>query len=353
MSKSIELARPEIRKLVPYSAASYAEGLTRLNANETPWPAPGTSGSAGLNRYPPEKPDALTAKLADYYGLAADNLLVTRGSSEAIDLLIRSFCSAGKDAIVICPPTFGMYRVYADIQGARVHEIPLEAENDFALDADSIIRNWPADGKLLFICSPNNPTGNSFSTAQINLLATLLSGRAIVVVDAAYAEFGDETQTNDLLQSRDNDNILVLRTLSKAFGLAGARCGALLGPANIVRMISCIMPPYALATPVLETVLSCLTPAARAAVAERCTFIREERARLSEALGGLKGVLRVYPSDANFLLVRFADAARAMQLARSGGVLIRDFSRQIPGCLRITVGTTEENDQLLQSLEEL
>jgi histidinol-phosphate aminotransferase len=295
----------------------------------------------------------LTVKLADYYGVAPDTLLVTRGSSEAIDLVIRSFCTAGQDAIVICPPTFGMYRVYADIQGARVHEIPLEAANGFALDADAITRNWPSDAKLLFICSPNNPTGNGFATAQINLLATLLSGRAIVVVDAAYAEFGDEAQSNELLQSRDNDNILVLRTLSKAFGLAGARCGALLGPANIVRMISCIMPPYALATPVLETVLACLTPDARATVAARCAYLRQERDRLTGELRSLKGVSQVYPSDANFLLVKFADAERAMQLSRNGGVLIRDFSRQIPGCLRITVGTTDENNQLLQSLAEL
>jgi len=353
MSKSIELARPEIRQLVPYSAASYQAGLTRLNANETPWSPPGESDATSLNRYPPEKPDALTAKLADYYGVAPDTLLVTRGSSEAIDLVIRSFCTAGQDAIVICPPTFGMYRVYADIQGARVHEIPLEAANGFALDADAITRNWPSDAKLLFICSPNNPTGNGFATAQINLLATLLSGRAIVVVDAAYAEFGDEAQSNELLQSRDNDNILVLRTLSKAFGLAGARCGALLGPANIVRMISCIMPPYALATPVLETVIACLTPDARATVAARCAFLRTERDRLAGELRSLKGVSQVYPSDANFLLVKFADAERAIQLSRTGGVLIRDFSRQIPGCLRITVGTTDENNQLLQSLAEL
>jgi histidinol-phosphate aminotransferase len=213
MSKSIELARPEIRKLVPYSAANYEDGLVRLNANETPWPAPGGSEETGLNRYPPEKPVELTARLAEYYGVAADQLLVTRGSSEAIDLLIRCFCEAGKDGIVICPPTFGMYRVYADVQGAKVHEIPLEADNGYALNADEIARNWPEDAKLLFICSPNNPTGNSFDTEQIALLATLLSGRAVVVVDAAYAEFGDETQTNKLLDSQDNDNIVVLRTL--------------------------------------------------------------------------------------------------------------------------------------------
>jgi len=353
MSKSIELARPEIRKLVPYSAANYEDGLVRLNANETPWPAPGGSPAASLNRYPPEKPVELTARLADYYGVAANNVLVTRGSSEAIDLLIRCFCSAGEDAIVICPPTFGMYRVYADVQGARVHEIPLEADNDYALDADEITRNWPDDGKLLFICSPNNPTGNNVATEQINLLATLLSGRAIVVVDAAYAEFGDESQTNTLLDSTDNDNIVVLRTLSKAFGLAGARCGALLGPANIISMVGCVMPPYALATPVLDAVLASLTPDAKADVAKRCAILRSERERLATELKKLNGIEKVYPSDANFLLIKATDAERCMQMAHDGGVLIRNFGGQLPGCLRITVGDTEQNNLLLKSLAKL
>ena len=353
MSKSIELARPEIRKLVPYSAANYADGLLRLNANETPWPAPGGPAGSGLNRYPAEKPVELTARLAEYYGVAPADLLVTRGSSEAIDLLIRCFCTAGKDAIVICPPTFGMYRVYADVQGARVHEIPLEAENGFALDADEITRNWPEDGKLLFICSPNNPTGNGFATEQINLIATLLSGRALVVVDAAYAEFGDEAQTKALLESRDNDNIVVLRTLSKAFGLAGARCGALLGPANIVNMMGCVMPPYSISTPVTDAVLACLTPDARAEVARRCEFLRAERNRLAIELAKLPGIEQVYPSDANFLLVKTRDAKRCQQLAEQGGVLIRNFDRDIPGCLRITVGDTDQNNRLLESLADL
>ena len=314
---------------------------------------PGSSAETDLNHYPPEKPVELTARLADYYGVASENLLVTRGSSEAIDLLIRCFCEAGKDGIVICPPTFGMYRVYADVQGAKVHEIPLEADNGYALNADEIARNWPDDAKLLFICSPNNPTGNSFDHEQIELLATLLSGRAIVVVDAAYAEFSTEQDTAKLLDSPVYDNVVVLRTLSKAFGLAGARCGALLGPADIVAMIGCVMPPYAIATPVIESVLACLTPEARAEVARRCDFLRGERERVAAELAKLDGITEVLPSDANFLLVKAKDAERCMQLAQQGGILIRNFGWQLPGCLRISVGTTAENDRLLESLSEL
>ena len=201
MSSVIDLARPEIRKLVPYEAAKYADGLVRLNANETPWPAPGSPAAADLNHYPPEKPEALRDALAAYYGVDSDQTLVTRGSSEAIDLLIRCFCRAGEDAVVVCPPTFGMYRVYAEIQGARVHEVPLQADNGYELDADELVRNWPDDGRVLFLCSPNNPTGNRVATEQIDLIARLLSGRALVVVDAAYTEFADEDPTHAMLNS--------------------------------------------------------------------------------------------------------------------------------------------------------
>jgi histidinol-phosphate aminotransferase len=353
MSGVIGLARPEIRKLAPYSAASYAEGLVRLNANETPWPAPGGDAASNLNRYPPENPDELTGKLAEYYGVEASKLLVTRGSSEAIDLLIRGFCTAGKDAVVICPPTFGMYRVYADIQGARVHEIPLRADQGYALDADQITRNWPDDGKLLFICSPNNPTGNRFDTEQISLICNLLSGRALVVVDAAYTEFAAEDPTQELLTN--NHNVVVLRTLSKAFGLAGARCGALLGPDDVVSMLSRVMPPYAVSTPCLQAVLACLGPDAQNEVAQRCELLRSERVRLAAALEAMNGIETVFPSEANFLLVKAGDAQRCFELAQAGGILIRKFGSQpgLEGCLRITVGTAAQNDRLIESLKPL
>ncbi len=350
MSSARQLARPQVRDLRPYVAANYADGLVRLNANETPWPAPGGE-TTDLNRYPPERPDALRAKLADYYNVEADEVLVTRGSSEAIDLLIRGFCTAGEDAVVICPPTFGMYRVYADIQGARVHEIPLREDQGYALDADEIARNWPEDGKLLFICSPNNPTGNSFDAEQLKLLCGLLHGRALVVLDAAYAEFCDNDTSIDVLN--ENDNVVVLRTLSKAFGLAGARCGVMLGPDDIVGMLSCIMPPYSFSTPCIEAVSACLTPDARNKVSERCDALKSERNRLSAALDKLPDVEKVFPSDANFLLVKVTDPKRIQDAAEQGGVLIRNFGWELPGCLRITVGTPEQNDQLIKSLEKL
>lgn len=348
MRSAIELARPEIRELVPYSAAKYADGLVRLNANETPWPAPGTAGT--LNRYPPERPETVTAALANYYGVKPEQLLVTRGSSEAIDLLIRCFCRAGVDGIVISSPTFGMYRVYADVQGAEVHDIPLLAANGFALNADTIVRNWPDNARVLFICSPNNPTGNAFDPDEIALIARLLSGRALVVVDAAYVEFADSDPTAMLLSSPDFNNVAILRTLSKAFGLAGARCGALIGQPDLVRMVSCVMPPYAFSQPCIDAVQAALTADAQARVAERVATLQAERERVATALCGAAGIRRVYPSAANFLLVETDNAAQLLEQARAAGVLLRNFDSQLPGCVRITVGTREQNDQLLTSL---
>lgn len=353
MGSVTELARPEIQKLVPYEAANYADGLVRLNANETPWPAPGSPAEADLNHYPPEKPDELRAALAGYYGVEPEQTLVTRGSSEAIDLLIRCFCTAGQDSIVVCPPTFGMYRVYADVQGAGVHEIPLQADNGYALDADNIVRNWPNDAKVLFICSPNNPTGNRFATDEIDLIARLLSGRALIVVDAAYTEFGTDDPTHQLLNSKEFNNVVVLRTLSKAFGLAGARCGALLGPSELVRMVGCVMPPYAIAKPVIENVLRCLTPDAQAEISARVELLRNERERVAAALEAMPAVEEVYPSEANFLLVRVTDSKRFSELAMQGGVLVRNFGWQVPNCLRITIGDEAQNNQLIESLQDL
>jgi len=179
----------------------------------------------------------------------------------------------------------------------------------------------------------------------------LLHGRAMVVLDAAYAEFCENDASIDILY--ENDNVVVLRTLSKAFGLAGARCGVLLGPDDIVDMLSCIMPPYAFSTPATEAVSACLTKEARQTVMERCALIAAERTRLATALEHLSSVETVFPSDANFLLVKVADADTFQQAAEAAKVLLRNFGNQLPGCLRITVGTPEQNDQLIKSLEQL
>jgi len=350
MNSVLNLVRPEIRELRPYRAAQYEDGLLRLNANETPWRPAGDRSVRGLNRYPEARPLILTNRLAEFYGIAPERLLVTRGSSDAIDLLIRCFCRAGQDDIMLCPPTFGMYEVYAQVQGAGLIEVPLIKADGFALDVEGVKTAWNERCKILFVCSPNNPTGNRIPTEQIDELCCYLDGRGIVILDAAYTEFADRDPTVELLER--HDNIAVLRTLSKALGLAGVRCGAVLGAPEILDMLSCILPPYAYPTPSQDAALACLEPAQRDVIRSRASTLRAERQRLTALLRELPGVIRVWPSEANFLLLETRDPAGLVAVAKAGGVLIRDFSwdQYTENCLRVTVGDSEQNDQLLKAL---
>ena len=351
MSNLLDLARPEIRALHAYRAAGHEDGLVRLNANETPWPAIGDGDS--LNRYPNERPVTLTGRLTAHYGLDPGRLLVTRGSTDAIDLLLRGFCRAGQDEIIICPPTFTMYQVYAHIQGATVREVPLLRERGFALNHKAIIDSWTPQTKLLFVCSPNNPTGNRVPEAELDELCVALAGRGLVVVDGAYSEFADSDPTRSLLQR--HDNVVVLRTLSKAYGLAGIRCGAALGAPPIIEMLDCILPPYAYPTPSRDAALAGLAPGFRNELQSRIENLTSERQRLAERLARLAGVTRIWPSQANFLLVEVRDPAAFAAAAKAGGVLIRDFSSEpfTENCMRITIGDAQQNDQLLEALNAL
>jgi len=352
MSEITRLARPEIRDLNPYRAAHYEDGLVRLNANETPWPPPGDHSATGVNQYPEIRPLTLTRRLADLYSVDASQLLVTRGSSEAIDLLVRCFCRPGADDIVICPPTFGMYAMYAQVQGAGIVEVPLRAEDGFDVDVDAITAAWTDRTKLAFVCSPNNPTGNSFATDSIVALAKALRGRGIVVVDAAYVEFAATDPTRELLEA--GDNVVVLRTLSKAFGMAGIRCGAALAAPAVIDMLGSILPPYCYPTPCADVALACLAPENRDDMSARADRIRAERDRVAARLAALPSIEHVWPSASNFLLCRATQPPRLIEAAKRGGFLIRDFSwdRHTPGCVRITIGSAEQNDRLLEALED-
>jgi histidinol-phosphate aminotransferase len=353
-STAKQLVRPEIGALKPYVAATYAYGVLRLNANEAPWSplAPGTGVNLeGLNRYPEERPWELTAKLADFYGVDPAQLLVTRGSSEGIDLLIRSFCRAGIDRCVINPPTFGMYRVYADVQGAGIREVPLLADS-FALDVASIVGNWDPTDKLAFICTPNNPTGNTVSQADLERLCNKLTGKGLVVIDAAYTEFADYDPTELVTRF---DNAIVLRTLSKALGLAGVRCGAIIASPEIIGYLQQILPPYSYPKPCQEAVLAALDPANRSEQLRRIGVLKEQRERLLDYCRSNTAFTAVWPSNANFVFVTAADPAAVIDATELAHVRIRDFSKDpsAPNGFRITVGTPEENDQLIKALDTL
>jgi histidinol-phosphate aminotransferase len=345
----LDLARPELRAIRPYTPGQWEPGLVRLNANESPWRAPGDTTERGLNVYPPPRPSLLTAKLAAHYGIDPREILVTRGSSEAIDVLIRGFCSAGRDGIVICPPTFDMYRLYAGIQDADVVRVPLLAERDYALDTDRILAALDAHTKIVFICSPNNPTGQSMARADVERICRETAGRALVVLDEAYHEFA-EAEDFRALRAR-HEHVVLLRTLSKVVSLAGVRCGLLIAAPEVIEFSQNVLPPYTFPTPSIEHVLQALSTDSLRVSEERVALLKRERARLSAALRDAPQVRKVYPSDANFVMVKTSDGAGFRETARRAGILVRTFDDPLLlDCVRITVGRPADNDLLLRAL---
>ena len=349
----LDLARPEILSLQPYSSARSEAGQAdvMLNANEAPWPPPETSPeqrAMALNRYPDPQPQALLERLAELYGVNSSQVLVGRGSDEAIDLLLRAFCRAGTDAIALSPPTFGMYAVCAAVQGAARIEVPLNAQ--FGVDVEAICNSLPASVKLVFLCSPNNPTGACTSLVDIERVAIAMRGRALVIVDEAYIEFADTPSASGLIAR--HENLAVLRTLSKAWALAGARIGCLLAGEEIIALLRKIMPPYPLPTPSVAAALSALTGEGMTLTRQRIALTIAERERMGRALARLPSVLDVLPSQANFLCVHFEDAAQVYRNLINGGVIVRDVGRYpgLAGHLRLSIGTREENSRLLELL---
>ena len=345
----LDLARAEIRALQPYSSARMeaSGGELLLNANESAWAPTGDTGT-GCNRYPEPQPAALVDALARLYGVRREQLLVGRGSDEAIDLLVRAFCRAGRDAILIQPPTFGMYAVCARVQDAGIVEVPLAA--DFTLDVDAVLAALTPAVKLVFICTPNNPAGQPVPRAAVERLAQALSGRALLVVDEAYVEFSDAGSVADLIDRYDN--LAVLRTLSKAWALAGARVGSLLANAGVIALLRRIMAPYPLPLPCVDAALLALSGWGRANARGHVAIVREQRARMQTELRRLPGVREVLPSQANFLAVRFDDAGAAYQRLLAAGIVVRDVRRypNLGDALRITIGTPAENDRVVAVL---
>jgi len=351
MSWISDIARPEIVALKPYEHASWEPHLERMHANELPWRADADDSDAGLNRYPEPQPKELVARLASLYGVTKEQLLVGRGSDEGIDLLCRSFCRAGQDSILVCPPTFGMYSVMAHVQGAGVVTVPLKVNDNFALDVDEVLRQCTPNVKLLFLCSPNNPTGNTIPADVILHIANRVEGRSIVVVDEAYVEFSNFPSLIPHLASMPQ--LAIMRTLSKAHGLAGARCGSLIANPEIIALLRKVIHPYAITQMTVEAALSVLEPARLPLMKERLTSIRLERQRMFDALGKLAAVKRVWPSDGNFLLAEFVDPDRALKSSRAANLLIREVRAQVglPRTLRISIGTPAQNDRLLESFK--
>ena len=356
MSTASRLLREDLRDFAGYaSARSHAvEGEVWLNANESALPS-GADPDGTLRRYPDPQPQALRSALARLYRVPAEALLVTRGSDEGIDLLLRAFCPPGRGAIVIAPPVFGMYAVCARLHGARVVEVPaLDTGEAWRSDLDAMANAAEASGAgLVFVCNPGNPTGEAVPAAAIQALAARLAGRALVVVDGAYAEFADEALDPALLGA--HDNLVLLRTLSKAHALAAARIGSVLASPEVVRLLQRCQAPYPLAQPAVAAALAAVAPSSLAQVADGVVQVRAERARLRSSLACVPGVRAVYPSQGNFLLARFDDAQAAYEALLAAGVVVRDM-RATPAlgdALRISIGTPAQDDRVLAALSAM
>ncbi len=351
----VELARPEIRALAPYASARSLAGSSGvlLNANENPW-APDADARLELNRYPDPQPAELRARLARLYGVDEQQLLITRGSDEGIDLLVRAFCRPGHDRVLTCPPCFGMYAIAARIQGAGLVEVPLlEVENHFVPDMEAIAEATAAAGpcRVNFLCSPNNPTGDGIEREQVLALADRLAETGLVVIDEAYVEFARRPSL--AAEVARHRNLVVLRTLSKAFALAGCRIGVVIADSSVIELLRRIIAPYPLPAPSVAAALAVLSPEALARQAGQRELIEREKARLVSVLKNHPEVVKVWPGEANFVLARLEDGPGLVRAAATAGILLRDQSAQpgLDNCVRITIGTPEENARLVEFLD--
>lgn len=352
----LSLVREDLRAFGGYSSArsSALQGDVWLNANEAAWANPADIDAAA-RRYPDPQPQVLRNALAGLYGCQPQQVLIGRGSDEAIDLLVRALCVPARDALLATPPVFGMYAVCARLQNAPLLEVPLrDTEQGLVADIDRIIATaLERSAKLVFLCSPSNPGGGSIALADIARAAFALRGKALVVVDEAYGEFAEQASATTLLAQ--HDNLAVLRTLSKAHALAAARIGCVIANAELIAVLRRCQAPYPVPTPCSQLAVAALAPAALAETARRVDIIKSERERLRVALERIDGVRRVYASQGNFLLVRFADVETAFQALLSAGVVVRDqrAAPQLADALRITIGSPEQNKRVLSALQAI
>jgi len=351
------LARPEIVAMKPYSSArkEAPDKGVLLNANESPWPLLEKQGSeTGLNRYPDPQPSELVSRLAGLYGVPEDRVLVTRGSDEGIDLLTRVFCRAGQDAILQCPPTFGMYRIAAETQGAFIVSVPRDAGGGFALDEDALLETLRTDKriKLVFLTSPNNPTGDVLGEKLLAHLLEVTNGRSILVLDEAYAEFCARPSATRLIGG--HENLVVLRTMSKAWAAAGLRCGTVLAQPSVISLLRRVIAPYPLPSPVISLALRMLGSEVLEKQQRLLREVAGNKRLLLEALGNRPFIRQLSPGEANFVLIQVDDARELLGFCADRGVIVRGFPADplLHDRIRISVGSEEDIGALARVLDE-
>ncbi|MEB7498991.1 histidinol-phosphate transaminase [Leclercia pneumoniae] len=344
-----ELARDNVRALTPYQSARRlgGSGDVWLNANEFPTPVEYPLTQQTLNRYPECQPKAVIENYAAYAGVKPEQVLVSRGADEGIELLIRAFCEPGKDAVLYCPPTYGMYSVSAETFNVELRKVA--ARDDWQLDLQAIADNL--DGvKVVFVCSPNNPTGQLINPQDIRTLLEMTRGKALVVADEAYIEFCPQATLAGWLD--EYPHLVILRTLSKAFALAGLRCGFTLANKPVIDLLMKVIAPYPLSTPVADIAAQALAPQGINAMGDRVAQILVERQYLVNALKSIPCVEQVFDSETNYILVRFTASSSVFKSLWDQGIILRDQNKQpsLSGCLRITIGTREESQRVIDAL---
>ena len=342
-----KIVRQNVKNLVPYSSARKEFTGTAqifLDANENSF---GSPLPENYNRYPDSFQTEIKEKIAAFNDVNPSEIFVGNGSDEAIDLLFRIFCRPQIDNVLICPPTYGMYAVSAEINDVKIKRANLT--KDFELDFETVQNSVDENTKLLFVCSPNNPTGNSFERERILNLAENFHG--IVIIDEAYIHFSREKSL--VSEIKNFPNLVVLQTFSKAWGLAGLRVGLAFAREKIISFFNRVKPPYNVSQIAQEKILQALENKSR--VSETIAEIIFEREKLIENLSGFPFVVKIYPTDANFVLVKTKDADTIYKFLIDEKIVVRNRNNVelCAGCLRITIGTTEENEALLKSLRKI
>jgi histidinol-phosphate aminotransferase len=344
-----DLARENVRNLTPYQSARRlgGKGDVWLNANEFPTAVPFGLTQQTLNRYPECQPKAVIDNYARYAGVKPEQVLVSRGADEGIELLIRAFCEPGKDEILFCPPTYGMYSVSAETFGVEYRTV--QAKEGWQLDLPAIAEKL--DGvKLVYVCSPNNPTGQIINPQDMRDLLEMTRGKALVVADEAYIEFCPQATLVNWLD--EYPHLVVLRTLSKAFALAGLRCGFTLASEAVIGLLMKVIAPYPLSTPVADIAAQALSPDGIVAMRQRVTQVIDERQYLINQLRDIPCVEQVFDSETNYILVRITASSAVFKSLWDQGIILRDQNRQptLSGCLRITIGTRAESQRVIDAL---
>ncbi|EQA15065.1 histidinol-phosphate transaminase [Glaesserella parasuis] len=343
-----QLSRKNVQSLTPYQSARRlgGSGDVWLNANEYALSPNFDLTDCTFNRYPEPQPQAVIEGYATYAGVMPENVLVSRGGDESIELIIRAFCEP-TDCVLYCPPTYGMYSVSAETCGIALKTVPLTA--DFQLNLPEIERNL--DGvKVVFVCSPNNPTGTLVKRSDLLKLLQITAGKAIVVMDEAYIEFCPQaTMVNEL---PNYPHLAIIRTLSKAFALAGLRCGFTLANAELINVLQKVIAPYPQPTPVTDIATQALTAQGLSEMQQRVADVLENRTWLIDQLKQIPSVVEIFDTEANYVLVKFQDGQKVFKALWEKGIILRDQHKALglQNCIRISIGTREELERTVEAI---